>query len=380
MKLKQLTDVIHQTHQALLQQATKSVNICHTLRNWLIGFYIAEYELKGQDRAQYGKNIIEELALELKAQSIPSCSARRLWEYRKFYQVYPEILQAVPAELKQLLNQLITTSSMMQAVIAESGIAAPADIDAADIPQLPMTQLFHSLSFTHFVELIKIDEPLKRSFYEIEAIRGNWSSRELKRQIGSLYFERSGLSKDKDKLAQFAHQDTHQFEAKDFIRDPYIFEFLGLQPHEALRENNLRDGILDKLQAFLLEMGKGFCFEGRNKRILIGGDFFFVDLVCYHRILKCHILIELKVGAFNHEHIGQLNSYLGYYKRHEMTAGDNPPIGLLLCTEKNEPLVEYALSGISNQLFISKYQFALPDENDLKHFLEKILREKPEII
>lgn len=172
----------------------------------------------------------------------------------------------------------------------------------------------------------------------------------------------------------FAHEGTHQLDAKDLIRDPYIFEFLGFKPHEALRENNLRDSILDKLQDFLLEMGNGFCFEARNKRILIGGDFFFVDLVCYHRILKCHILIELKVGSFNHENVGQLNSYLSYYQKNEMTPGDNPPIGLLLCTDKNEPLVEYALAGISNKLFVSKYQFALPNEADLKKFLTKILK------
>ena len=186
MNLKTLTEIIHQTHEALLLQATKSVNICHTLRNWLIGYHITEYKLKGQDRAQYGKNVIEELALELKAQAVPSCSARRLWEYRKFYQVYPEILQAVPAELKSKLNQSVAIPATMQAVTAESSMTEFPNADVSDIPRLPIAQLFHSLSFTHFVELIKIDEPLKRIFYEIEAIRGNWSSRELKRQIGSL--------------------------------------------------------------------------------------------------------------------------------------------------------------------------------------------------
>lgn len=243
------------------------------------------------------------------------------------------------------------------------------------IPRLPIARLLRALSYTHFVELIKLEDPLKRSFYEIETVRGNWSSRELKRQIGSLYYERSGLSKNKNKLAKFAHEDSHQLTPKDIIRDPYVFEFLGLQPHEVLRENNVRDSILDKLQDFLLEMGKGFCFEARNKRILIGDEFYFIDLVLYHRILKCHILLELKVELFNHENIGQLNSYLSYYQKHEMTNGDNQPIGLLLCAEKNEALVEYALSGINNQMFISKYQLALPNKDEIKNFLEDILRD-----
>lgn len=374
MNFDNLTEIISKTHHSLLTQATKSVNACHTLRNWLIGYQIQEYEQNGQDRAKYGKNIIEQLAIILENQAIPGCSSRRLWEYRQFYQVYPEILHSAPAELKSHINQLVEVDRILQALPAES---TPYKLKSnnAGIPRLPISTLFNHLSFTHFVMLIKIEDPLKRSFYEIESVRGNWSSRELKRQIASLYYERSGLSKNKDKLSAYAHEGAHQLDAKELIRDPYVFEFLGIKPHEALRENNLRDSILDKLQEFLLEMGKGFCFEARNKRILIGDEFFFIDLVCYHRILKAHILIELKVGAFNHEHAGQLNSYLGYYKKHEMTPGDNPPIGLLLCTEKNEPLVEYTLSGISNQLFISKYQFALPGKVELKQFLEKILRE-----
>lgn len=373
MNFQNLTEIIYQTHQALFLQATKSVNVCHTFRNWLIGYQIQQYEQHGKDRAQYGENIVEQLASGLKARGVSGCSARRLWEYRQFYQVYPEILQAVPAELESHIKQYVTEVQTLQAVPAQS-INVEVQT-ASDIPRLSISTLLQNLSFTHFVELIKIDEPLKRSFYEIESVRGNWSSRELKRQITSLYYERSGLSKNKEKLATYAHQGAHQLEAKDLIRDPYIFEFLEIKSHEALRENNLRDSILDKLQDFLLKMGKGFCFEARNKRILIGDEFFFIDLVCYHRVLKCHVLIELKIGAFNHENVGQLNSYLSYYQKHEMTPNDNPPIGLLLCSEKNKPLVEYALSGISNKLFVSKYQIALPDETELKHFLAKVLKE-----
>jgi predicted nuclease of restriction endonuclease-like (RecB) superfamily len=370
MDFNQLVKVIESTHNVLFERAIKSVNVCLTLKNWLIGYRITEYEQNGHDRAVYGANLIDQLSAVLKKQSIPHCSPRRLYEYRLFYQSYPSILRSLPAEFKIHLNHVVTDDEILRSLPAE--LAAQ---QAKDIPRIPQATLLSRLSFTHFVELIKIEDVLKRSFYEIESVRGNWSARELKRQMGSLYYERSGLSKNKEKLAMFAHEDAHQLSPKDIIRDPYVFEFLGIKPHEVLRENNLRDSLLDKLQDFLLEMGKGFCFEARNKRILIGSELYFVDLVLYHRILKCHILLELKVEPFNHENVGQLNSYLSYYQKHEMTNGDNQPIGLLLCAEKNEALVEYALSGINNQLFVSKYQLALPDKDEIKNFLEDILRD-----
>ncbi len=373
MDFHQLTKVIESTHNALFAQASKSVNMCLTFKNWLIGYRITEYEQNGKDRAAYGENLIDQLSIVLERQKVPHCSPRRLYEYRLFYQAYPEILRSLPAELKIYLNQLVTEDKVFWSLPDE--LSPSSELQVADIPRIPCSTLLRALSFTHFVELIKIDDLLKRSFYEIEAVRGNWSSRELKRQIGSLYFERSGLSKNKDKLAKMVHEGAHQLTPQDVIRDPYIFEFLEIKPHEVLRENNLRDCLLDKLQYFLLEMGKGFCFEARNKRILIGNEFYFIDLVLYHRILKCHILLELKVEPFNHENIGQLNYYLSYYQKHEMTQGDGQPVGLLLCAEKNEALVEYALSGINNQLFISKYQLALPKKEEIKHFLEVILRE-----
>lgn len=374
MDFQKLAEIIKVTHDALLIQANKSVNLFLTLRNWLIGYRIHQYDQKGNDRAKYGENLITQLAEELKQLKIPGCSERRLWECRLFYQIYPEILQALPEELKNYLNHMVINDSILQAPSAEL-IFVDSNQEKTVIPRISIYTLLRSLSFSHFVELIKIDDPMKKSFYEFEAVRGNWSSRELKRQIGSLYYERSGLSKNKETLSKLANEGSHKLNPKDLIRDPYIFEFIGIKPHEILRESNLRDGILDRLQDFLLEMGRGFCFEARNKRILIGDEFFFIDLVCYHRILKCHILIELKVERFNHENIGQLNSYLSYYKKNEMIEGDNTPIGLLLCAEKNEALVEYALSGLSNQLFVSKYQFALPEKNEIKFFLDKLLQE-----
>ncbi|GAH07198.1 unnamed protein product, partial [marine sediment metagenome] len=260
-----------------LTQATKSVNGCHTFRNWLIGYHIQEYEQNGKDRGDYGENVVEQLAIVLKKAGTPGCSSRRLWECRKFYNLYPEILQAVPAEFKRYINQSLGGNQILQAVPAEF-ITFGIQPTSSDIPRLPIEVLFRALSFTHFALLIKIDDSLKRSFYEIESVHGNWSSRELKRQIACVYYERSGLSKNKEKLSRLVHEGAHQIEPKDVIRDPYVFEFLGFQPHEALREDGLRDSIINKLQDFLLEMGKGFCFEARHKRILIGDEFFFIDL------------------------------------------------------------------------------------------------------
>jgi predicted nuclease of restriction endonuclease-like (RecB) superfamily len=235
--------------------------------------------------------------------------------------------------------------------------------------------LLSSLSFTHFVELIKVEPPLKRAFYEIECIRGTWSVRDLKRQIGSLYYERSGLSRNKKKLAAMVQAKVEQASPALAIRDPYVFEFLGLRPREVMPESNLERALLDKIEDFLLELGRGFCFEARQRRILIGDEHFFVDLVFYHRILKCHVLIELKSDSFSHEYLGQLNTYVSWYKQNEMSPGDNPPVGILLCTDKNHVLVKYALAGMNNQLFVSKYQLELPDEAQMRAFIEAQLQD-----
>ena len=199
--------------------------------------------------------------------------------------------------------------------------------------------------------------------------------RDLKRQIGSLYYERSGLSTNKEKLVQLVRSGAEQSTPRLNIRDPYVFGFLGIKPQEVMQESDLEDALLDKLQELLLELGNGFCFEARQKRILIGGSYGFVDLVFYHRILKCHVLVELKVEGFTHENIGQLNTYVSWYRKNMMASGDNPPIGILLCTQKDHALVEYALAGMDNNLFVSKYQLNLPGEKEMQQFLEEKVRE-----
>ncbi len=364
---EKLVGFIRQVHDELAAQAGRAVNLSLTLRNWLIGCYIAEYEQNGTDRAEYGTRLLENLSSHLGETGMGGVAPRSLRLYRQFYLIYPAIWQTPSAKSLQSL----IPSSIRQTLPAKS------QTETKDSSQLgiPASELIQKLSFSHFAELIGVADDTKRAFYEIECIRGNWSVRELKRQINALYYERSGLSKDKTKLAALARKDAETAEPKLAIRDPYIFEFLGLKPREVMSESHLEDQLLDKLQEFLLELGHGFCFEARQKRILIGDTHNFVDLVFYHRILKCHVLVELKLEQFSHENIGQLNTYVSWYKKNIMTEGDNPPVGILLCTQRDHALVEYALAGMDNGLFVSKYQLELPKKEEMQRFIEEKFRE-----
>ena len=368
-----LVDSIRQVHKQLASQAGRAVNISLTLRNWVVGCYIREYEQNGADRAGYGDRLLIVLSERLTETGMEGMAARSLRLYRQFYLAYPQIWQTVSAEsFSNLFPDVIWQSLSAK---SETGTTTGIVRTVSTQLQIQPDRLINSLSFSHFAELIAVEDPLKRVFYEIECIRGNWSVRDLKRQISSLYYERSGLSKDKEKLAELVRSGVEPAEPGLAIRDPYIFEFLGLKPKEVVSESDLEDQLLDKLQEFLLEMGHGFCFEARQKRILIGDIHNFVDLVFYHRILKCHILVELKVDEFTHEHIGQLNTYVSWYKKNEMSEGDNPPVGILLCTRKNHPLVEYALAGMNNHLFVSKYQLELPKKEEMERFLAEQIKE-----
>jgi len=339
----------------------------------MIGCYIREYEQNGADRAQYGETLLGALSERLTQVEIQGMAARSLRLYRQFYLGYPQIWQTVSAKFPPGLLSEAIWQSLSAKSETEMLPGIPGTVSSK--LQIPADRLVNSLSFSHFAELIAVDDPLKRAFYEIECLRGNWSVRELKRQIGSLYFERSGLSQNKEKLAELEQAGAEQAETKLAIRDPYIFEFLGIKSREIMRESDLEDALLDKLQDFLLELGHGFCFEARQKRILIGDTHGFVDLVFYHRILKCHVLVELKIEAFTHENLGQLNTYVSWYRKHIMAAADNPPVGILLCTQKDHALVEYALAGMDNKLFVSKYQLELPRKEEIQRFLEAKMRE-----
>lgn len=359
-----LVDAIRHAHASLLAQASQAVNISLTLRNWFIGHYISEYELKGSDRAKYGDRLLAELSSELRNEQISNTGKRQLYNYLGFYRSYPQIVRTVSAQSARLLSAESSALKMLTA-------SAQSDDSASIDPEL----LLNRLSYSHFEQLVNIDVSIKRRFYEVETLRGCWSVRELRRQIASQYFERSSLSTDREVLARLTHQKAEIQNPQHIIRDPYIFEFIGLRPQEVMTERAMELALLDKLQAFLIELGHGFCFEASQKRIIIGGEHCFVDLVFYHRILKCHVLIELKNDSFRHEHLGQLNTYVSYYSDNEMTSGDQPPIGILLCTQKNHEMVRYALAGMNNNLFVSRYQLQLPKQGEMEAFLRKAMAE-----
>ncbi len=358
---KKLVILIRDVHKHFSTHAKKAVNINLTLRNWFIGHYIFEFEQNGYDRARYGEYLLERLSTKLKKAGLRRADPRELRRYRQFYLTYPQIRESLPPEFSKTLPRNTKQTPKRESVTPGY--------------YLEGKTILEKFSFTHLIELIQIEDPVKRSFYERECILGNWSVRELKRQIYSLYYERTGLSADKKKLIERTHSTADTNEPSFTIRDPYVFEFLGLKPAEVMSESNLEHQLLDKLQEFLLELGHGFCFEARQKRILIGNNYGFVDLVFYHRVLKCHILIELKVDAFSHEYIGQLNTYVSWYKKNVMLPNDNPPVGILLCTQKDQTLVEYALAGMDNNLFVSRYQLELPSKEEMQQFIIKELRE-----
>lgn len=360
-----LVDAIRGIHQQSATAASRAVNASLTLRNWCIGFYIREYEQLGSDRAKYGARLLENLSSNLKPGLDRCYTGRYLGLCRQLFDYYPQIRKSAISE--SLLLELPCKSTRQSKENSRkspiSGFSLSPDV------------LVERISFTHLVELITIDDPLKRAFYEIECIRGHWAVRELKRQIATLYFERSGLSKDKEKLAAMVRQGVETAEPSLAIRDPYIFEFLGLRAKDAVAESDLESSLVEHLREFLLELGHGFCLEAQQKSILIGKTRGFVDLVFYHRILKCHVLVEIKVDGFRHEHIGQLNTYVTWYRKHMMAEGDNPPVGILLCTEKDHALVEYAIESMDNRLFVSKYAVELPTKADLVKFLKKHTRD-----
>lgn len=354
--------------QSMLQvQATHAVNLALTSRNWLMGCYIVEFEQHGEDRAAYGEQLLQKLEQRLKTKGL---NERRFREFRRLYLVYPQLKE-------QILHYIMSGNVIRHTLSAE--FTEPirhtpcAELHKEDNRahnwNIPAEKLFNKLPYSHLKFISKIENPIKRAFYEMEAMRSCWSARELERQIASLYYERSGLSKNKEALSALVRQQTTLLRPKDVINTPITLEFLGLNDRALMTENDLEQSILDNLQHFLLEMGHGFCFEARQKRILIDEDYFFVDLVFYHRILKCHVVVELKIDKFRHEYASQLNMYLNYFKAEVMQLDDNPPIGILLCTEKGDTLVKYAIAGLDPNIFVQKYMIELPSEEEIKKFI-----------
>jgi len=324
---QQLIDRIGECLVQGQQRAFEQVNTLLVETYWQIGQYIVEFEQKGNERAEYGSRLLTQLSRDLKTAYGKGFSRRNVLDMRRFYVSYPK-WQMVSAKL----------------------------------------------GWSHYTELLAISDDLARSFYEQQCIRDRWSVRELKRQKDSALFERVAMSKDRAEILALAQKGQKIESAQDVVKDPYVFEFLDL-PDRNYRESELENRLIVQLEKFLLELGKGFAFIGQQYRITLNNTHFYVDLVFYHRILKCFVLIDLKTRAVRHEDIGQMNMYLNYFRAEENMEDDNEPIGIVLARDKDEILVEYATGGISNQLFVSRYQLYLPDVEALKQELRRLLDE-----
>lgn len=357
LNFQSLIERINQVNAGFQLQAAKSVDRYLTIRNWLIGAYIFEFEQNGEDKAKYGSKLEKKLSEKIQAKGF---SARNLKLFKQFYLAYPQMVQTLSALSEQLDFPIVQTLSAM------SEKSHQAILKQKNNPN----KLLSHLSFSHFVELLKIDDETKRAYYEIRTIDSALSVRELKKQIDSLSFERTLAAKDKKAVRNQLERNTEKESASSIIKTPYIFDFLGLPDQILASESELENALLADLKSFMLELGHGFCFEAQQKRIVIGGEYYFVDLVFYHRVLKCHVLIELKIDSFKHEHAGQLNTYLQYFKENIQEDTDNMPIGILLCTNQNTELVKYALGGMDANLFVSQYQTALPSQEELTTFLQ----------
>ena len=313
-------------------QVAKQVNDIMVHTYWSVGQYIVEFEQSGEHRAEYGKSLLNKLSKDLTERYGKGFNRSGLQYMRKLYVAFP----------------ICTTLSC-------------------------------KLSWSHYIEVLKSDDTLEIQFYIAQCEKDNWSVRELQRQMKSMLFHRLALSKNKDEILSLSLNGLTTQKPEDVVKDPYVLEFLGMSQQTDFLESDLEKALINNLQYFLLELGKGFAFIGRQYRISIGGKHFYVDLVFYHRILKCFVLIDLKRGEIEHNDIGQMNLYLNYFRKEEMTEGDNEPIGIVLGAVKDSVLVEYATEGITNQLFVSKYQLYLPDRDLLQKELEKVLSDENKI-
>lgn len=310
------------------KQAVGAINTILVQTYWHIGQHIVEFEQSGKEKSEYGSELLDRLSKDLTFEFGKGFSRSNLVYIRKFYLKFPK-----------------------------------------------SETLSHQLSWSHYFEILKSDNELEISFYLKECEKENWSVRELKRQMKSMLFHRLALSKDKKGVLELAEKGTEIKSASDVVKDPYIFEFLGI-PQRRILESELEAKLIENLEQFLLELGKGFAFIGRQYKITLGNRHFYVDLVFYHRILKCFVLFDLKRGEIEHYDIGQMNLYLNYFAREENVEDDNPPIGIVLGAYKDQILVEYATENITNQLFVSKYELYLPDKKLLAAELERVLSDE----
>jgi len=368
---------IRQILDSARSTAARSVNTTQVVANWLIGREIVEEEQKGKRRAEYGKKLIESLAVSIAKDYGAGYSVQSLFYMKQFYLSYPElcsgapILHAVRGEssrglpsrkLHAVLGEWNDTASMPLAVIPH----------AVSAKSWKPGQLHPNLSWTHYRTLLRVDKAEVRAFYEIEAIKNNWAARELERQINSLLYERLALSRDKKGLMRLAVKGHEVQKPTDVFKDPVIMEFLGLPESPRLVETALEQALINNLQIFLLELGKGFAFVARQERLTLDGDHFYIDLVFYHTILKCYVIIDLKTGKLTHQDLGQLQLYVNYYDRELRTEGDGPTLGLILCADKNDAVVRYTLGADQRKtIFASRYKLHLPSEAELRAELRR---------
>lgn len=388
---------IRQILESARVSAARSVNTAQVFANWLIGREIVEEEQQGKRRAGYGEELLKDLSQRLTKDYGKGWSVRNLEYCRNFYVKYPSLLEGQKSNALRSIS-LGTPATGENRISNSPRSESTAELDAEKIPKPPPRdssnsglvqlgyvprnetwqpgQLHPNLSWTHYRTLLRLDRSDTRAFYEIEAVKNNWSARELERQINSLLFERLAKSKDKAGLIRLAKKGHEIQSPDDVFKDPLVMEFLGLPETPRLVESELEAALINNLQAFLLELGKGFAFVARQQRLTLDGDHFYVDLVFYHTVLKCYVLIDLKVGKLTHQDLGQLQLYVNYFDRERITAGDNPTLGLILCTDKNDAVVQYTLGETQKkQIFTSRYKLHLPTEAELKAEIQRELRE-----
>ncbi|RZJ59991.1 MAG: DUF1016 domain-containing protein [Acidovorax sp.] len=339
----------------------RTVNTTQVMANWLIGREMVEEEQRGKRRADYGRQLVVQLSAQLTAAYGKGWSAQSLFYMKQFYLAYPSLM-----EKDDFLHAVRGETSAIAKLHAPRGETAPWTPGA----------LHPNLAWTHYRTLLRVDRAEARAFYEIEAIRHAWSARELERQINTLLFDRLAKSRDKQGLMRLATEGQEVSQPIDVLKDPMVLEFLSLPESPRLVESRLEQALIDNLQTFLLELGKGFAFVSRQERITVDGDHFYIDLVFYHTVLKCYVLIDLKVGKLTHGDLGQLQFYVNYFDQERRTEGDNPTLGLILCPDKNDAVVKYTLGEQqARNIFASRYQFHVPTEEDLQQELRRELRQ-----
>ena len=348
--------------QAARANVVRTVNTTQVVANWLIGREIVEAEQRGQQRADYGAALLAGLSARLAQDFGRGWSVDNLEAFRQFYLLYPRLISETASRQSKgaVISETLSRKSMLQAPAAwQPG------------------ELHPSLSWSHYRALLRVGRQQARDFYEIETAKNAWSVRELSRQATSLLFDRLAKSRDKAGLLALATRGQELSQPIDVLRDPVVMEFLGLPESHRLVESQLEQALIGNLQHFLLELGKGFAFVARQERITVDGDHFYIDLIFYHAVLKCYVLIELKVGKLTHADLGQIQFYVNYYDRERRTEGDNPTLGLILCSDKNDAVVRYTLGEQQERnIFASRYQLYLPTVEELQ---QELVRERRQI-